>query len=181
MRLPHRQLAAALALLLPLAAQAHTGEGSHANLLHGLMHPLTGWDHLCVLLSLGVLAAGRGARLATLCGVMLVMALQGGAALGLRFPGVPFVEPAILATVFACAALLFLRRHVQRASLLSLCLAFAFVHGVAHGQEAPAGDLAAYFAGFAAGAAVIYCAGLVMAEMLAARRRPRAAGKSDRP
>jgi hydrogenase/urease accessory protein HupE len=57
----HRILTSATLLtLLPLAAQAHPGHELHASFAAGLMHPLTGLDHLAVLLCLGVLAAGAG-------------------------------------------------------------------------------------------------------------------------
>ena len=82
-------------VLLPAAAQAHTGHDTHATVMLGLLHPLTGWDHLVVLLSLGVLAGGRGTRIAAVCGAALVAALGGGAALGLNWPTVPFIEPAL--------------------------------------------------------------------------------------
>jgi urease accessory protein len=166
MRRPHLPIAA-LVLLLPLTAQAHPGDAAHATLLQGVMHPLTGWDHLCVLLALGMLVAGRGRRLAVACGAVLVTALMGGAALGLRFPAMPFVEPAILATVVACGLLLLLRRHIHRAGLPGLCLLFTFIHGMAHGQEAPAGEVAGYFAGFTASAVALYGLGLVTALALA--------------
>src|SRR5262245_54578266 len=133
------RIAALGTALLPIAAQAHTGHDAHATLMMGLLHPLTGWDHLVVLLSLGVLAAGRGARMSTACGALLALALGGGAALGLAWPSAPFVEPAILVTVLACGTLLFFRRRIGSGVLLALSMSFAFIHGIAHGQEAPAG------------------------------------------
>lgn len=70
----HRILTSATLLtLLPLAAQAHPGHELHASFAAGLMHPLTGLDHLAVLLCLGVLAAGRGIRLALGTGALLVV------------------------------------------------------------------------------------------------------------
>lgn len=168
----NRYAVLASALMLPLMAQAHPGHETHAGLMEGLLHPLSGWDHLIVLLSLGGLAAGRSARLVTTCCVWLTVALIGGAALGVAYPQVPFVEPAIIATVAASLVLLVFRRHVSRGGLLSLCMTFMFVHGIAHGQEAPAGDLAAYFAGFAITGAALYGVGLLLAQY-AARRAAR--------
>src|SRR5215831_490596 len=129
-----RKAALLFATLLPLVAQAHPGHETHAGFLQGVLHPLTGWDHLFVLLSLGALAAMRGARLAALGGGLLAVALMSGAALGLRYAALPFVEPAIFLTVLACAALLVLHRFIRSGILVALCLAFTFVHGVAHGQ-----------------------------------------------
>jgi urease accessory protein len=174
----NRYAVLASALMLPLMAQAHPGHEIHATLMQGLLHPLTGWDHLFVLLSLGALAAGRGARVAAICGVLLAAALSGGAMVGLAWPTVPFVEPAIFVTVLACALLLVLRRPITRGSLSALCMLFALVHGVAHGQEAPGGDLVAYFAGFTFSGAAIYAAGVVLTQRLLWRMSP-AAARSD--
>jgi urease accessory protein len=150
------------AALLPIAAQAHPGHGSHASFMQGVLHPLSGWDHLLVLLCLGALAAGRGARVVSLCGVLLALALGGGAALGLSWPVAPFVEPALMATVTACLLLLAFRRRVHAPVLLTLGMAFALIHGFAHGQEAPVGDLAGYFTGFTLAGVALYGAGLLV-------------------
>jgi urease accessory protein len=177
MKHPHRIIATAtLASLLPLVAQAHPGHELHASLAMGLMHPLTGWDHLTVLLCLGVLAAGRSARFVLVAGALLVAALAAGAALGLAFPRAAFVEQAILATVIASVSLLVFRVQVSHGALLALCLGFTLVHGMAHGQEAPAGNLAAYFAGFTLAGAALYAGGVWVA-----RRVKRRLGASTTP
>jgi urease accessory protein len=174
MKHPHRIVALGLSLAFaPLVAQAHPGHETHASLLAGLLHPLTGWDHLMVLMSLGVLAAGRGARLALAAGALLAVSLAGGAALGLAFPEAPFVEPAILATVISTGVLLLLRARIGHGSLLALCLGFTLVHGMAHGQEAPTGDLAAYFAGFTVAGTAVFAAGVVLARSLVRARLSR--------
>lgn len=160
----------ALAALLPFAAQAHTGHDMHAGVMEGVMHPLTGWDHLAVLLSLGLLAGHQGTRLVAACGALLVAALGGGASLGLALPTATFVEPAILVTVMASVLLLSVRRRLSAALLLSLSMAFAFIHGIAHGQEAPAGNLAGYFTGFALAGVGLYAAGVLMGRCLARQK-----------
>lgn len=173
----HRKITATVlvAALLPVAAQAHPGHETQAGLLAGLLHPLTGWDHLTVLITLGALAAGRRLRFIAGCAVLLTAALLGGAAFGVAFPAAPFVEPAILATVLCCAAMLAVRARVGRGALVAAIIAFMFIHGVAHGQEAPAGNLAAYFAGFAVtGLALFGASCLAMSRRTA--RRPAALG-----
>jgi urease accessory protein len=159
-----RILIALCAALLPVVVQAHPGHESHAGFLQGVLHPLSGWDHLLVLLCLGAVAAGRGARIATLCGILLVAALAGGAALGVNWQ-VNFVEPAIIVTVAVCLLLLALRPRLSAGTVLGLSMAFAFIHGIAHGQEAPAGDLAGYFTGFTLAGLALYAAGLLLATL----------------
>jgi urease accessory protein len=162
---------ALLAALLPLAAQAHPGHEIQAGFMMGMLHPFTGRDHLTVLLCLGALVAGRGLPLALLAGTLLAATLAGGAALGLAFPHASFVEPAILVTVLASALLLLVRARLGGGVLLTLCLSFTLVHGMAHGQEAPTEGLAAYFAGFTLAGTVIYAAGVALAGAALRRRR----------
>lgn len=170
----HRIIASAsLLTLLPLVAQAHPGHELHGSFALGLMHPLTGWDHLTVLLCLGLLAAGRGARIALSAGALLTAALAGGAALGLMFPEAAFVEQAILATLLVTVSLLLFRVQIGRSALLTLCLGFTLVHGMAHGQEAPAGSLTAYFAGFTLAGALVFASGVWLARWVKHQFRAR--------
>lgn len=155
---------AVLVAALPLAAQAHPGHELQASFTAGLMHPMTGWDHLLVLLCLGVLAAGRGARTTLGAGALLAVALAGGAAVGLAFPGPALVEQAVLATVLVSVALLVSHVQIGSGALLTLCLGFMLVHGMAHGQEAPTGgSLTAYFAGFTLAGTALYAVGAWLA------------------
>jgi len=171
MRNPRIPAAAILATLLPLVAQAHPGHETHASFIGGAMHPLTGWDHLAVLLCLGLLAAGRSARLVLAAGALLAAALAGGAALGLLFPQAAMVEQAVLATVIVSVSLLLFRAQIGRGGLLGLCLGFTLVHGMAHGQEAPAGNLPAYFLGFTLAGTALFACGVALAGAINARLR----------
>src|SRR6185503_16439440 len=93
--------ATALLALTTSPAYAHVGVGSTASLVAGLAHPLTGIDHVTVMVAVGMWAALKGGRAlwvwpATFVGVMVV-----GGALGMAHVPVPFVEPGILASVVA--------------------------------------------------------------------------------
>lgn len=171
MRSPRIIAAAILTTLLPLVAQAHPGHEIHAGFMEGAIHPLTGWDHLTVLLCLGLLAAGRGARLVLAAGALLAAALAAGAALGLLFPQAALVEQAVLATVIVSVSLLLFRAQIGRGGLLALCLGFTLVHGMAHGQEAPAGNLPAYFLGFMLAGTALFAAGVALAGAMKGRLR----------
>ena len=53
-------LTGATLLSAPLLAQAHPGHGG--GLANGFTHPLFGWDHLIVMLAVGIWAAQQGGR-----------------------------------------------------------------------------------------------------------------------
>ena len=64
------------------ALSAHVGVDPAHDLLHGLGHPLTGIDHICAMLAVGIWAAQRSGRAIWLVPLsfMSVMALGGAMA-----------------------------------------------------------------------------------------------------
>ncbi len=145
----------ALALLL-VAVPAFAHPGHDANPLQdGLLHPLTGIDHLLMLLGTGVLAALTGRNLAlpllTLC------AMFGGALLGQLFGGVIGMETMIIGSLLVAAADMLLP---GRQMVLALAMPlFALLHGWAHGVEASPGSFWLFSAGFVAVSGVLLLAG----------------------
>lgn len=128
-----RYLAAALALL-PTLAVAHPGHGMES-VYAGFMHPLTGWDHLLVMLAVGLWAgriggAARWQLPLTFLGVMLL-----GALAGMQGMTLPAMETGIAASVMALGLLIALHVSLPRAWQIGLTAAFASLHGLAHGAE----------------------------------------------
>jgi urease accessory protein len=80
----------------------------------------------------------------------------------------PFVEPAILASVVALGLLVALAIDVPLALGALVISAFALAHGHAHGAEAPdTGSGIAYMAGFALATASLHAAGIGFASAMA--------------
>ncbi|MFO7326212.1 MAG: HupE/UreJ family protein [Pseudomonadota bacterium] len=128
--------AALLAACMPGIALAHPGHGFGDNLMEGLLHPLTGLDHVLMLLAVSAWAA----RLA-LAGRMLVAACMavfvGIGALAPVGAGA-MVEAAIALTVVGAGILLAMERRWPAWATGAVAAAFALVHGFAHGAEGPA-------------------------------------------
>jgi urease accessory protein len=66
-RFDSRSLAAPLSALLlvvlsPSLAHAHVGVGPTSGIWSGLAHPVTGLDHICAMVAVGLWAAQRGGR-----------------------------------------------------------------------------------------------------------------------
>lgn len=154
-------LAAIAAGLASTAAEAHTGIGSTSAFTAGLVHPLTGFDHILAMVAVGLWAGLRGGPAlwvwpATFVGAMLV-----GGGLGMAGLGMPFVEKGILISVLALgmAAALALRPSIA-AGMAMIALAGLF-HGHAHGTEVPADASGlVYAAGFALATAALHAAGI---------------------
>lgn len=163
----------ALALLLGLVASsalAHTGVGSVDGFAHGLMHPLTGLDHVLAMVAVGLWAGLVGGRARIVYPVAFVgtMALAGlWAMLGGQLPG---VETGIaLSVVILGAAIAFKASPPLVAGALA-CGVLAIFHGFAHGAELPenASGLS-YALGFVLATAALHGVGLVLAGLVAVR------------
>ncbi|CAI8714967.1 HupE/UreJ family protein [Pseudomonas donghuensis] len=130
-------------LLIAVPAFAHPGHDANP-LQDGLLHPLTGLDHLLMLLGTGVLAALTGRTLAL--PLLTLGAMFGGALMGHVFGGVLGMETMIIGSLLvAAAALLVPSRQVLLALAMPL---FALFHGWAHGVEASPGAFWVFSAGF---------------------------------
>ncbi len=131
-----QRLLTALALwsVLPLA-MAHPGHGG--GLAAGLLHPLTGVDHLLAMITAGLLL-GRHLR-RPLPGVLIfVIAFGVGLALATPGRGLPGMEYMLIATVPLAGLILWRVRSLPLNGLLGGLALVAGLHGLAHGFEAPA-------------------------------------------
>lgn len=168
-----KKLALTVALvLLAGPALAHTGQGDAHGFYHGLLHPLTGPDHLLAMLAVGlwsgfVLPNKFWAGAATF---MIAMAVGAG----LSWSGLPYpaVETMILASVLVFGLLVVVARPGQprwmtAASLGAIAL-FASAHGYAHASEAT-GTIATYLAGFLLSTLALHLAGIGIARSVADR------------
>ena len=168
-------LAAAVgaALVAPVPAFAHIGShaglGSTASFAAGVAHPLSGLDHIAVMVAVGLWAALKGGRALWLWPVTFVGVMLVGGALGMAHVPVPFVEPGILASVVALGLLVALAVDLPVAVGAAIVGVFAVFHGHAHGSEVAenVGGIE-YMAGFALATATLHLTGIALA--LAASR-----------
>jgi urease accessory protein len=155
------------ALLLPLAASAHTGVdgGMHHGFITGFLHPLTGADHLAAMVAVGLwsaLAARRGLDLLwaplAFAGMLLV-----GALMGLAGVQLPAVEPMIAASLLVLGLLVATRIHLPGTVAAAVVGVFAIFHGVAHGHELAGEQGAALtLAGMVGATVLLHLSGIAM-------------------
>lgn len=110
--------------------------GAHAanGFVDGLLHPLTGLDHLAVMVAVGFWSALTARRLWTTPLAFAVMLLA-GALLGLAGVVLPAVEPMIAVSLLVLGLLVALRARMPALLASALVGVFAIFHGVAHGTE----------------------------------------------
>ncbi len=129
-------LIAALCLVSP-ALYAHTGHIDHS-LISGLLHPLTGIDHLLVLMAVGWIAAKQGGKALFAFPAVFLALMAAGALLNGYGVQIPFVESLIALSLVAFGLLVNIK-HKQRTKILFLGTSFfALFHGYAHAAEIPA-------------------------------------------
>ncbi|NDY90067.1 HupE/UreJ family protein [Ideonella livida] len=125
------------ALALPSLSWAHVGAdaGQHHGLAEGLLHPLTGVDHLVAMVAVGVWSAltARSAQWTAPLGFVAMLLL--GACLAAAGLSLPAVEPMIAVSVLVMGLLVAARRVVPGTAGLALVGTFALFHGAAHGAE----------------------------------------------
>ena len=126
-------LACLLAGMSSLAI-AHPGHGLESSYA-GFIHPLTGWDHLLVMLAVGLWASKIGGNARWQLPLTFMLLMVAGTFLGSA--GVMFagLETAIAASVMAMGLVLVISLSMNSAVRIGVVALFALLHGVAHGAE----------------------------------------------
>ncbi|NUW75487.1 HupE/UreJ family protein [Vibrio mediterranei] len=162
----------ALSFLTPAFAFAHPGHDSMA-FTSGLLHPITGVDHLIMLVAFGLLVGcltvSKAQKIGLLVGALIT--LMAGLLAGKWFGLVSGVEMAIVASLFVVSAAIWqvFSASQQMVKLaVGLCIGMMFFHGYAHGVEAQ-GTLGQFSMGMAMGAMVLMAVGIQIGHLVASR------------
>ena len=143
-RIPLKTIILIAAYALSTYAAAHPGHEVDAHgisFMDGLLHPLTGLDHLAAMLAVGLWSAlsATSARRIWLAPVAFVGMLLVGALLGLNGMELPAVEPMIAASLLVMGLLVATRAQLPLAVTAGVVGVFAVFHGIAHGTELAGG------------------------------------------
>lgn len=122
-----------LLMLLSGAAQAHPLSQHIGGLAAGIIHPLTGWDHLAAMLAIGIWI-GQTRRMAfTRLSAACLGALVAGGVLGMNLT--VSVEGGLIASLFALGLLIALAARPAPVWAAVAVAVFGGIHGFAHGAE----------------------------------------------
>ena len=126
-------------VLAPAAALAHPGHDSAGGLLHGIVHPVTGIDHVLAVVAVGVLAALYGGRALWLVPMSFLVAMAAAGAIGMAGIPVQIMESGIGLSVVVLG--LMIAFQIKPPTLVAMVVVgfFALFHGYAHGTETPNG------------------------------------------
>ncbi len=153
-------LAAASFAASAVPAFAHLDPAEHGSLLAGFTHPLSGLDHILVMIAVGLWAAQIGGRAFWVVPSAFVGTMAFGFALAMAGVHLPFVEPAILASVVALGLLVAMAVRIEIIASAAVVGVFALFHGYAHGGELGAAGALPFSTGFVIATALLHVAGI---------------------
>lgn len=165
-------LTAATLFAATAPAFAHINPAEHGSLLTGFVHPLLGWDHVLVMVAVGIWAAMIGGRALWAVPLAFVTVMSAGFALAVAGIALPFVEPVVLASVVALGLLVAMAVKLPVSLAATVVGAFALFHGAAHGAELGASGAAVFGLGFAAATALLHSGGLLLGNALIRTANP---------
>jgi urease accessory protein len=157
---------ALLLLLVSAPASAHSGTGLPGGFAAGLLHPLTGFDHLLAMVAVGLWGRFLGRPLLYLLPVIFPLMMVVGAEIGMLDVPLPPVELGIALSVLALGTAIALAWKAPVWLACPIVGLFALFHGYAHGRELPsAADPLGYAAGFVLATGGLHVAGIALGEL----------------
>jgi urease accessory protein len=147
-------------------AFAHLDPAEHGSFAAGFSHPLFGTDHVLAMVAVGLWAWQIGGRALWLVPATFVIAMLAGFLLAMAGIGLPFVEPAILASVIGIGLLVALAVRLPLGACMACVAVFSVFHGHAHGSELGSATGFFYALGFALATALLHAAGLGVAGLV---------------
>ena len=158
-------LLALLLSFLPSAALAHVPEGGAGSVMAGLLHPVTGIDHVVAMVAVGLWGAVLGAPAIWLLPVAFPMVMAFGGVMGLLDLPLPGVETGIALSALVLGILVMQQQRLPLALAAGLVGLFALFHGYAHGVELPDGADALLFSlAFVAATGLLHLGGIGLGE-----------------
>ena len=159
-----------ITLLIAPLAQAHTGMHGSAGLADGVMHPVTGLDHLLVAIAAGFWSARSGKHCLQVIMLFLILLLAG---MLLGVAGQVFPQLGV-ATILAFALpLLVIAVAIARQELFAYVLfgSFAVYHGVVHMLEMPAmASVTGYATGLLLSTGFLLALGIILRQVIITRK-----------
>ena len=152
-----------LLLFWPLAAWAHVESGQAGGFASGLLHPVSGLDHVLAMVAVGLWGAQLGPPAMWLLPVAFPMMMALGGMLGLIGIPVPGIEIGIAVSGIVLGALILGQMKMPTPVALGIVAFFAIFHGHAHGTELAAGQNAIlYSLGFVIATGTLHAVGITL-------------------
>ena len=150
-------------LLWPFVAWAHVESGQAGGFTSGLLHPVSGLDHVLAMVAVGLWGAQLGAPAVWLLPVAFPMMMAFGGMLGLMGLPIPGIEIGIAVSGIVLGALILGEARMPLVGALMVVAFFAVFHGHAHGTElAPGQSAILYSIGFVIATGTLHAIGIAI-------------------
>jgi len=130
----------AFGLVLALPAWAHGQAGQAAGFITGMLHPVSGLDHVLAMVAVGLWGAQLGAPAIWMLPVTFPLVMAFGGFLGLMGVPLPGVEIGIALSAILLGTMVATQARPPLWLAAAVVGFFAIFHGHAHGTELPAGE-----------------------------------------
>lgn len=158
-----RSLFVVLLTIASLPAWAHTESGQASGFIAGLLHPISGLDHVLAMVAVGLWGAQLGNPALWMLPVAFPLVMAFGGFLGLISVPLPRIEVgiALSGVMLGLAVATKLQPPLWVATLL--VAVFAIFHGHAHGTELPEGASGlTYSLGFVMATGLLHASGITI-------------------
>lgn len=149
-------------------AAAHPGHDTNG-FAAGVLHPLTGVDHIFAMVAVGVWALRFGAGSKWLAPAAFISFMTVGSVLGAYSTISPFIEYFIAASVLVLGAGIVFSARIPASAGLAVIAISALLHGGVHGAEAEGGFGMLYLAGMLAATLALHVSGMALAALVKQR------------
>ena len=155
-------LGAVALLAIPSPLAAHEG-GSAAGFVSGVLHPISGLDHVLAMIAVGIWGAQLGSPAIWLLPITFPLVMAFGGMMGLMGVPLPGVEVGIGLSALALGLMVAMERRPPLWGAAALVGFFAIFHGYAHGAELPEGESGLlYSIGFVLSTGTLHACGIAL-------------------
>jgi urease accessory protein len=152
-----------VAWLWPGVALAHERGGEALGFTSGVLHPISGLDHVLAMIAVGLWGAQLGAPAVWLLPVTFPMVMAFGGMLALIGIPLPAIGIGIALSAIALGWMVLEEARPPLGVAAALVGAFAIFHGHAHGTELPPGaDGILYSVGFVIATGALHATGIAV-------------------
>jgi urease accessory protein len=149
--------------MLAMPALAHVQQGQAAGFVAGLLHPVSGLDHVLAMVAVGLWGAQLGMPAIWLLPVTFPLVMALGGFLGLVGVPLPGVEIGVAASGLLLGASVAMQWRPPLWLAATIVGVFAVFHGYAHGTELPPGESGLlYSVGFVVATGCLHAAGVMI-------------------
>jgi len=156
-------MVAIAALVAAQPAFAHEQAAAGGGLVRGMLHPLTGMDHLIAMVAVGIWGAQLGAPAIWVLPITFPLVMAVGGVLGVLQVPLPMPEVVIALSALVLGAAVAMRLRLPFAAAAIVVAVFAIFHGHAHGAELPSSaNPLAYGVGFVVTTGLLHLCGITI-------------------